>query len=111
MEITVTDSDFETKVLKSKLPVLVDFWAPWCGPCKMIAPLIEEIAKEYEGKLMVAKLNVDDSPATAQKYSVMGIPTLLFFKAGKPVKQLVGYQEKAALTRAVDETLAISHNP
>lgn len=106
MEITVTDSDFETKVLDSKLPVLVDFWAPWCGPCRMIAPIIDEIAKEHEGKLLVAKLNVDDNPKTAQKYNVMGIPTLLFFKSGKPVKQLVGYQEKAVLQKAVDELIS-----
>ncbi|MDO8515253.1 MAG: thioredoxin, partial [bacterium] len=98
-----TDADFEAKFVNSAVPVLVDFWAPWCGPCKMIAPLVDEIVKEYEGKLLVAKLNVDDSPATAQKYNVMGIPTLLFFKSGKPVKQLVGYQEKPALQKAIDE--------
>lgn len=105
MEITVTDADFEVKVINSTVPVMVDFWAPWCGPCKMIAPMVDELAKEYEGKLVVAKLNVDDNPATAQKYNVMGIPTLLFFKAGKPVKQLVGYQEKAVLQKAVDEVV------
>ncbi len=105
MEITVTDADFETKVINSTIPVLVDFYADWCQPCKMIAPLVDELAREYEGKLIVAKLNVDDNPATAQKYNVMGIPTLLFFKSGKPVKQLVGYQEKPALQKAVDEVL------
>ncbi len=103
MEITVTDADFEEKVLHSTIPVLVDFWAPWCGPCKMVAPIIDEVASEFEGKLVVAKLNVDENPATSVKYNVMGIPTLLFFKGGQPVKQLVGYQEKPTLQKAVEE--------
>lgn len=105
MELVVTDADFDVKVLKSSLPVLVDFWAPWCGPCKMIAPVVEEISKEFAGKLVVAKLNVDENPLMAQKYNVMGIPTLLFVKEGKVVKQLVGYHEKADLLKAVSESM------
>lgn len=97
-EVTVTDANFDTEVLKSTIPVLVDFWAVWCGPCKMQNPILEEVVKEYEGKVKIAKLNVDDNPATAGKYGVMSIPTLMLFKDGQVVKQMIGVQSKESLS-------------
>lgn len=94
-----TDANFETEVLKSDLPVLVDFWAEWCGPCKMIAPTIEQLAGEYEGKLKVGKIDVDVHQQMAMKYNVRGIPTLLIFKGGKPVEQIVGALPKPAIVQ------------
>ena len=88
--INVTDSTFESLVLKSEMPALVDFWASWCAPCRAIAPIVDEMAQEYTGKLRVVKVNVDDNPATPGKYGVRGIPTLILFKDGKVVDQLVG---------------------
>jgi thioredoxin 1 len=88
--INVTDSTFESLVLKSEMPALVDFWASWCAPCRAIAPIVDEMAQEYTGKLRVVKVNVDDNPATPGKYGVRGIPTLILFKGGKVVDQLVG---------------------
>ncbi len=102
MELTLTDQNFDEELKKATLPVLVDFWAPWCGPCKMMAPIIDEIAKEYEGKLVVAKVDVDSSPQTAMKFGIMSIPTLILFRAGQPVKQLVGYQGKEALMKVLE---------
>jgi len=93
-EITVTKKNFEQEVLQSELPVLVDFWASWCGPCKMLAPIIEEIAKEYEGKVKVGKVNVDDEADLAYKFNIVSIPTLLVFKNGQVVNQSVGYISK-----------------
>ena len=90
MEIQLSDANFEAEVLKSELPVLVDFWAVWCGPCSMVAPVVEEIAKEYEGKLKVCKLNVDKGPKTASEYGIMSIPTLGILKDGKLVDQVIG---------------------
>jgi thioredoxin 1 len=97
MEVTVTDENFKKEVLDEKLPVLVDFWADWCMPCKMIAPVVEEIAKEYAGKLKVCKINVDDSPKTATEYGIMSIPTLAIFKEGKVVDKIVGVVPKVAI--------------
>lgn len=93
----VTDTTFEEVVLKSELPTVVDFWAVWCGPCKMIAPVLEEIANEYEGQLQVAKLDVDHNNQSAMQYGVMGIPTLILFKDGQPVERIVGFMPKEKL--------------
>ena len=94
MEMEFNDQNFEAEVLKSDKPVLVDFWAPWCGPCRMVAPVIEELAEEVKDKFKVGKLNVDESPQTAQKYGIMSIPTLIIFKDGEVVKQMAGVQAK-----------------
>lgn len=93
-EITLTQENFEEEVLNSSLPVLVDFWATWCGPCKMIAPVVEEIADEYEGKIKVGKVNVDEEDELAAEYSISSIPTLLIFKNGEIVHTLIGYRPK-----------------
>lgn len=93
-EIIITDENFEETVLKSELPVLVDFYADWCGPCKMQSPIIKEIAEEYAGKVVVGKLNVDNSPSTTVKYRAVSIPTLIVFNKGEVVKQEVGYHTK-----------------
>jgi len=95
--IEVTDGTFEEAILKADLPTVVDFWAVWCGPCKMIAPVLEEIAGEYEGKLQIAKLDVDHNNESAMKYGVMSIPTLILFKGGKAVERIVGFMPKEKL--------------
>lgn len=102
-DITITDQNFDAEVLKSTLPVLVDFWAVWCGPCRMQEPIIEELAKDMEGKAKIAKLNVDENPTTAQKFGIMSIPSLLVFKGGQVVKQFVGVQSKATLQTALSQ--------
>jgi len=99
----VTDADFESEVLKNEKPVIVDYWAEWCGPCRMIAPVLEEIASEYAEKIDVVKLNVDENPAIAQRYSILAIPTLNVFKDGEVVKQIKGAKPKAALLRDLAE--------
>jgi len=105
--ITTVDQDsFEKAVLESQTPVLVDFWAPWCGPCRAVAPIVEELAKEYKGKVEFAKLNVDESPFVASKYGVMSIPTLMLFKGGKPMQHAVGLQPKEQLKKMLDRVLA-----
>ena len=99
MAVELTDATFEEKVLKeNEKPVLVDFWAPWCGPCQMMGPILEALSEEVSDFAVVGKLNVDENPATAGKYGVMSIPTLIIFKNGEPVKQLVGVQSKEVLT-------------
>jgi thioredoxin 1 len=94
---SVTDAAFESEVLKSPTPVLVDFWAPWCGPCKMMGPVVDSVAGRYEGKLEVFKLNTDENPQTPTTYNVHGIPTLILFKAGQEVERLVGFISESAL--------------
>lgn len=101
--MATTDASFETDVLQSDIPVLVDFWAEWCGPCKMIAPVLEEVAKEYEGRLRVAKVNVDDNSETPVKYGVRGIPNLILFKDGNVVATKVGALSKSQLTAFLEE--------
>jgi thioredoxin 1 len=103
--LEVGDSNFQQEVLDSDKPVLVDFWATWCGPCKMIAPVVEEVATEYEGKLKVAKVDVDQNQATARQYGVMSIPTLVVFKGGKAVERVVGFTPKANLVKAIEPHL------
>ncbi|MCH8055382.1 MAG: thioredoxin [Deltaproteobacteria bacterium] len=104
--IQVGDDNFEAEVIRSDLPVLIDFWAPWCGPCKSIAPLIEELAGEYEGRLKVTKLNVDDNPMTPSRYGVRGIPNLIILKGGTVKEQIVGVVPKGRLVDAIDRVLA-----
>ncbi|KAA9166695.1 thioredoxin [Amycolatopsis acidicola] len=104
--VKVTDKSFADDVLTSDKPVLVDFWATWCGPCKMVAPVLEEIADQHGDKLTVAKLDVDENPGTARDYQVMSIPTLILFQGGKAVKQIVGAKPKAALLQDLSDVLA-----
>ncbi len=101
----LTDSNFKKEVLESHLPVLVDFWAEWCGPCKLIAPVVEELAKEYAGKLKIGKVNVDENPKTATHYGIMSIPTLIFLKNGKVMDQVVGVLSRADLKRRIEENI------
>lgn len=100
--VHVSDAEFDSKVLKSEVPVLVDFWAEWCGPCKMIAPILDEIADDYVGRLVVAKLNIDDNPATPPKYGIRGIPTLMLFKGGEVEATKVGALSKSQLVSFID---------
>jgi thioredoxin 1 len=101
----VTDANFDSDVLKSDKPVLVDFWATWCGPCRAIAPIVEELAGEYQGKVTVGKMDVDRNTATPMRYKVTGIPTLLVFKGGQVVEQLVGYRSKDDIQKALNKHL------
>ncbi len=104
-EVTLTDQNFKSEVLDSKIPVLVDFWAEWCAPCRMVAPVVEKIAKEYAGKLKVGKVNVDDNSGTPQKYGIQGIPTLILFKNGQVANQMVGFQSEDKLKSAINSVL------
>lgn len=106
MAEAVTSATWEQEVLKASSLVLVDFWAVWCGPCRMVAPIVDEISKEYAGKLKVLKLNTDENPDVASKYKIMGIPTLMFFKDGKTVDQVVGAVPKSQLKSKVDSLLS-----
>lgn len=103
--LQISDAEFETKVLKSATPVLVDFWAEWCGPCKMIAPILEDVAVDYAGKLIVAKVNIDNNPETPQRYGVRGIPTLILFKEGEVHATKVGALAKSQLADFLDSNL------
>lgn len=105
--VKVTDASFEKDVLQSSVPVVVDFWAPWCGPCRMIAPSLEAIAKEYAGKLVVAKVNTDEDQRWAMQYGVQGIPTLLFVKGGKIVDRVVGAMPRPALEQRMKQALGL----
>lgn len=103
--INVTDNEFETQVLKAALPVLVDFWAPWCGPCKAIGPMVGELANEFDGKITIGKMNVDENPSTPGKYGIRAIPTLILFKGGKVVDQVTGAVGKSQLVAMLNKAL------
>jgi len=105
MVTEVTDQDFEEEVIKSTLPVLVDLWAPWCGPCRMVAPVVDKLAERYKGRCKFCRLNVDDNPQTASKYKVMSIPTLIFFKNGEAVDTVIGAVPERVLQPKIDELL------
>lgn len=102
---TFTDQNFQKDVLDNKLPVVVDFWAPWCQPCKMVSPIIEELAKEYEGKVVVGKMNVDENPQVSGQFGIMSIPTVMIFKNGKPGKPMIGAQGKESYKKVINEAL------
>ena len=104
-EVIINDSNFEQEVLKHNGPVMVDFWATWCGPCRMLGPVVEELAKEYKGKVKVCKLNTDEGPDTSAKYRITSIPTIIFFKNGEVAGQTVGLQSKAALQEKLNALL------
>ncbi len=106
----VTDSSFEQVVLQSNRPVLVDFWAEWCGPCRVLAPTVEAVAEQYAGDARVVKLNVDDSPAITQRYGVQGIPTLILFKDGEEKERIIGVVSKEAISRTIDEHVGGASN-
>ena len=101
----VTDANFDTEVIKAETPVLVDFWAPWCGPCRMVAPVVEELSQEYAGKVKFVKLNTDDNVRTASQYGIRSIPTLLVFKGGEPVGQIIWFRPKGDLKKRLDAVL------
>lgn len=105
-DVVFTDQNFQEQVISSKTPVIVDFWAPWCGPCRMVSPIIEELAKEYAGKAAIGKMNVDENQQTAGRFGVMSIPTVMIFKNGQPVKSMVGAQGKDSYKKAIEEVLA-----
>lgn len=105
-DVAFTDQNFQQEVLKSEMPVVVDFWAPWCGPCRLVGPTIEELAKEYAGKVKVGKMNVDENQEPSGTFGIMSIPTVMVFKGGQPVKAAVGAQSKDAYKRMIEEAIA-----
>ena len=105
MVTEVKDQDFEEEVLKSELPVLIDFWAPWCGPCHMVSPVVEKLSESYSGRFKFCKINVDEAPMTAGKYGIMSIPTLMFFKDGETVDQVIGAVPESAIKPKIDALL------
>jgi thioredoxin 1 len=109
--LKVDDAGWETEVIKSPSVVMVDFWAVWCGPCQMVAPIVDELATEYAGKLKVMKLNTDENPEVAGRYQIMSIPTILFFKDGQPVEKLIGARPKKQFKDIIDQLLAQSASP
>lgn len=106
MPITVTDQDFQSKILDHQGVSFVDFWAAWCGPCRMLAPIVDELAQDYDGKVQIAKLNVDENQYTARQYGIMSIPTMVIFKDGQEVERLVGVMPKAAIAEKLDKWIA-----
>lgn len=105
-DIIFSDQNFQQQVIDSKIPVVVDFWAPWCMPCRMVTPIIEQLAEEYTGKVAVGKMNVDENPQTASQFAIMSIPTVMVFKNGKPVKSMIGAQSKDNYKKMIEEALA-----
>src|SRR3989304_8010761 len=103
--VEISEATFDGSVLKAEKPVLVDFWAPWCGPCRMVAPVVDELASEYDGKVSFVKVNVDDNPRLASQFGVMSIPTLILFKGGAPVSNIVGFRPKPELKKTLDAAL------
>ncbi len=103
--IHLSDGNFKAEVLQSNLPVLVDFWAPWCGPCKMVGPIVEELAREYANKIKVGKIDIDENPKIATKYGIMSIPTLMFFKGGQVIEQSVGALSKSDIKKKIEENI------
>ncbi len=104
--IDITDQNFQKEVLESKEPVLIDFWAPWCMPCRAVSPIIEELSAEYKGKIKVVKMNVDDNPESSGQFGIMSIPTVMLFKNGKPAKDLIGAQRKDNYKKAIEEVIS-----
>ena len=103
--VIIEEGNFDRKVLQSRIPVLVDFWAQWCGPCRMVAPVVEELAEEYEGRISFGKVDVDQNPKIASQFGIMSIPTLILFKDGKPISNIVGFRPKEQLKQNLDEVL------